>query len=145
MSFFVATSLISSVIVVGVGLFLTGYHFMYVRKNGIDPTVNYMDFSHIGQYFGVIYFSLGEIGLVFPIRHTMKHPRSYKPAFMSTITIATIFYMVFGIYGCLAHGDTQNEIILFIYDKTMPIIYACGYLYSIVGFPLLRVYSFRTL
>lgn len=132
MSFFVSTSIVSTVIVLGVGILLTTYHVHLFITNGVDETVNYLDYTQLGQYFGLIYFSLGEIGLVFPIRHAMKKPEQYKKAFMSTITLTTIAYLVFGICGCLAHGNTENEIILFIYDRSQPIIYTCGFLYSIV-------------
>lgn len=127
--FFILTTIISIVAVSSVK----------ISENGLkNLSNNYVNFSDLGEFFGVVCFSVEGFGLVLPIRSSLKKKKNFKNLFFIVCSSVILFYLIFGGISTLAFGKNLKSIVLFNFDHGYPVIYFQSLLYAIgifISFP----------
>jgi proton-coupled amino acid transporter len=136
--FFVASSLISTFFIIMCVISISMTCTFFYIAHGKNKTTNFLDLKYIGEFFGVVCFSIEGIGLMLPIRSSMKTRASFRKTFNGVCAAVIAFYFIYGSIGALAYGHDAKTIILFQYGKSYPLIYPQSLLYAIgifVSFP----------
>jgi len=136
--FFVASSLISTFFIIMCVITVSVYCSLFYVAHGKNKTTNFMDLKYVGEFFGVVCFSIEGIGLMLPIRSSMKTRSSFRKTFNGVCGAVILFYFIYGSIGAMAYGKDAKTIILFQYGKDYPLIYPQSLLYAIgifVSFP----------
>lgn len=135
---FVATSLISTFFIITCVFSVSTYSTIKYFQDGMSKTTNMAQMRHFGEFFGVVCFSIEGIGLMLPIRSSLKNRDNFRKLFnFVCIAIITIYFLS-GTAGALAYGNNVRTIILFNFSKNYPFIYPQSLLYAIgifVSFP----------
>jgi Transmembrane amino acid transporter protein len=98
---FAATSMFASVIIIVAINFIMGYQYSQVVSNGINASVHWFKPWRIGQFYGVASFSIEGIGLILPIRATMKKYHSFRWLFHVVGSVIVAWYFMFGASGAM--------------------------------------------
>ena len=136
--FFVASSLISTIFIVISILTIVFYSATYYDSNGRDATTVTLNLSHFGQFFGVVCFSIEGIGLMLPIRASLRTRSNFRMIFNSICILVIMFYFLYGLLVAMAFGANVKSVILFNFGKDYPLIYFESLLYAFgifVSFP----------
>ena len=62
-------------------------------------------------FFGVTTYCFEGIGMVLPVRNSMRNPESFKLIWGAACTAVAVLYLCFGCLGYVAFGDSVDEII----------------------------------
>lgn len=67
--------------------------------------------SKIPYVFGVVLYCYEGMGVILHIHESMEHKSSFNMVLSFTMFLVTLVYLIFGILGYLAYGDSTKEII----------------------------------
>lgn len=82
-----------------------------------------MNWEKFPEFFGMACFSLEGIGLIFPIRGSLKKPQVFTKLFVSVASFAVVTYMIFGSLSNMALGQTVKAIIFHNFPKNYTAIF----------------------
>ena len=107
MNFFVMTSAIATVVIFVTSTpdspvnVIMGYQFADITSIGVSSTANYFRFLNFPEFFGVTCYAIEGIGLIFPIRSSMKEHHGFRWTFHIVAALIVIWYFLFGMTGAL--------------------------------------------
>lgn len=78
-----------------------GYQTLQVVRNGVNTTTNKLELTHFGEFFGVMCFAIEGIGLLMPIRGSMRNPQKFRKLFHRTAFSIVTWYFLFGASGAM--------------------------------------------
>lgn len=136
--FFVTSAQIAGLFILTTIFSILTLSTIHLGREGISKSVNFLNISNFGEFFGVVCFSVEGFGLVLPIRSTMVHKERFKSVFFTVCFVVVIFYLIFGAIASLAYGKDLKTVILMNYDHGFPIIYFQSLLYAVgifISFP----------
>lgn len=125
-----ATTVLATIIILTAGLTISGYFFYFAATNGTAKDVPLVKFSYMGEFFGVVSYAIEGLGLLFPIRASLKSKKNYKSIYGSVYGVVVCFYFLLGFTGAVAYGKDLKEIVLLNFDDTITFIYPQALLYS---------------
>ena len=67
-----------------------------IHLQGINHTSTNFNWGNFPMFFGMACFSLEGIGLIFPIRGSLKQPDQFTRLFVIVASSAVLLYMIFG-------------------------------------------------
>merc|ERR1712048_508302 len=76
---------------------ISGYIINGVSKHGFSEDYTLHNWSKFPEFFGIACFSLEGIGLIFPIRGSLKQPSKFNKLFTIIAGFFTSIYIIFGI------------------------------------------------
>ena len=135
---FVATSLISTFFIITCVFSVSTYSAIKFMEDGKSNSTHMARLQYFGEFFGVVCFSIEGIGLMLPIRSSLKNRDNFRKLFNGVCIAIISIYFISGSAGALAYGDHASSIILFNFGKNYPFIYPQSLLYAIgifVSFP----------
>lgn len=107
---FAATSMFASVIIIVAINFIMGYQYSQVMGQGINNSTHWFKPMRLGQFYGVASFSIEGIGLILPIRSTMKTYHSFRWMFHSVGSVIVLWYFFFGMSGAMVELYDESAI-----------------------------------
>lgn len=111
-----------------------------INTHGIHPGHTNFNFEKFPEFWGIACFSLEGIGLIFPIRGSLKTQTTFKPLFNMICAFFIVIYIIFGVLCTLGLGDTTQEIIFHNFPKSYTSIYLLQFLYAFGIFITFPVY-----
>ena len=78
-----------------------GLQYASVYENGINSSANWFKPLRLGQFYGVVSFSIEGIGLVLPIRASMREYRDFRWLFHTMGASIVLWYLLFGVSGAM--------------------------------------------
>lgn len=124
-----------------ISLMTVGGHVIgVINSHGVHPYYTTTNWSKFPEFFGVACFSLEGIGLIFPIRGSLKKQSNFKPLF---IIVASFFVGVYILFGILCHmglGDSTKQIIFHNFPTSYMSIYILQLLYALGIFTTFPLY-----
>lgn len=129
--FFITSSMIAAIFICTTVLTIFIVSLIKIGEDGANKNYNTIDLMDTGKFFGVVCFSVEGIGLMLPIRSTLKHPSKFRFLFNSVCGMITAFYFLYGVVAAYAYGPTLQSVILLNFGHSNPIIYFQSLLYSI--------------
>lgn len=78
-----------------------GYQYSIVFDSGISNSTHWFRPLRLGQFYGVASFSMEGIGLIMPIRSTMKNYHSFRWLFHTVGGVIVTWYFFFGMSGAM--------------------------------------------
>jgi Transmembrane amino acid transporter protein len=76
-----------------------------IADKGFNHHFNTLDLFNAGRFFGVVCFSIEGIGLMLPIRSTLKTASTFRFLFNSVSSLIISFYLLYGVACVYAYGD----------------------------------------
>ncbi|KAJ9137970.1 Vacuolar amino acid transporter 3 [Pleurostoma richardsiae] len=122
-----------------------------LATKGLAPTVQLFNPAHYTLTVGAAIFAFEGIGLILPIRDSMRSPHRFEPLLALVMVIITLLFTSVGALCYAALGaDTKTEVIAN-FPQDSPLVNAVQFLYSLavlVGtpvqlFPALRILEGR--
>jgi proton-coupled amino acid transporter len=115
-----------------------GASLLKITSEGPNRNYNNLDMHMAGKFFGVVCFSIEGIGLMLPIRATLKKPSMFRFLFNSVCGMIISFYFLYGVTAAYAYGPDLKSVILLNFGHSSPVIYVQSMLYSVgifISFP----------
>ena len=79
---------------------------------GANPSYTKLNLGNAGELFGVVNFALEGVGLIFPIRSSLKRVDKFRKLFHSVSIVIMVWFLVFGIVcsmvGAFSEGNWQH-------------------------------------
>lgn len=142
MKYFAIPSMIAACLFLITIFSILGWFGHRISKNGKSTTTKFFDLSGLGTFFGVACFAIEGIGLIFPIRNSMRRQKDFRIVFHLTSFGVILMYLIFGVFGAYALGNKLPEIVLFYFNKNNLVFYYLGFAYSIgifISFPFFMI------
>jgi len=118
-------------VIIFTSLFTIGGEMVSVLKsNGIAHSSNAMNWSAFPEFFGMACFSLEGIGLIFPIRGSLKKPKIFTKLFIAVASFMVMVYIIFGTLANLALGMNTKQIIFHNFPKTYTGMFVLQFAYA---------------
>lgn len=92
------------------------------------------------MFFGMACFSLEGIGLIFPIRGSLKEPTYFTKLFVIVASSAVLLYMIFGTVSNLALGNSVMSIVFHNFPKNYTVIFILQFAYALGIFTTFPLY-----
>eukprot|EP00929_Paragymnodinium_shiwhaense_P044056 TRINITY_DN22604_c0_g1_i5.p1 TRINITY_DN22604_c0_g1~~TRINITY_DN22604_c0_g1_i5.p1 ORF type:complete len:412 (+),score=59.49 TRINITY_DN22604_c0_g1_i5:78-1313(+) len=108
-------------IFVGLGIILW-YGVDILMSTGPGPNIVPFNASKCGLFMGTIAFSFEGIPMMLPIRSSMREPEKFMSLFVPVLIFVVAFFVVFGMMGYLAYGDTVNDVVLLNLPNSDPVV-----------------------
>ena len=105
---FAATSIFASVIIFFTVNLIMGYQYGQIMEKGINNSVHWFKPLQLGQFYGVASFSIEGIGLILPIRSTMKKHHSFRWLLHTCGSLIVVLYFFFGTSGALVNYSHRS-------------------------------------
>lgn len=104
-----------------------------------DPPVDrgqlkHADFLGIPAFLGMALFSMEGIGLVFPLRSSIKNTAQFKSVFNGVLALVLVICLMFGVMSYTAFGVETPEIIFLAFGPKYEILFFLEVLYATVSF-----------
>ena len=116
-----------------------------IQHHGVAVDYTLSNWGKFPEFFGIACFSLEGIGLIFPIRGSLKDPTKYKKIFNILSGFFVSVYIFFGVLSHMALGSATKEIIFHNFPKTYRGIFVLQFLFAIGIFTTFPVYIQTTI
>jgi len=126
--------------VIGSLLLIGGNMVNVIASYGAAESTQSMNWAMFPQFFGMACFSLEGIGLIFPIRGSLKKPQIFTKLFVSIAIFAVFVYLIFGTICNFALGGATKRIIFHNFPKSYSMVFGMQFLYSIGIFTTFPIY-----
>jgi len=123
---------------------ISGFMIQGIVHHGPAPNYTLTNWSKFPEFFGIACFSLEGIGLIFPIRGSLKEPKKFSFTFNMIAGFFTIVYIIFGIVCHVGLGSMTKEIIFHNFPKTFTSIYVLQFAYALGIFITFPVFTQTT-
>ena len=120
--------------------FIGGNMVNVINLNGMSESTGAMNWSKFPEFFGMACFSLEGIGLIFPIRGSLKKPQIFTKIFVICAICAVSIYIAFGTLANFALGGATKQIIFHNFPKNYTSIFVLQFLYAIGIFTTFPLY-----
>ena len=110
MNFYVGTSLIATVVICVTVNVILGYQINTLFVSGVSNSVTWLNLWHLGEFFGVACFSVEGIGLIFPIRSSMRDYLSFRMIFHVTCGFIVFWYFLLGSTGAMVDLSSSSRL-----------------------------------
>lgn len=121
-------------------LTIAGYMAEIINLQGFNHTSSSFNWGNFPMFFGMACFSLEGIGLIFPIRGSLKEPNHFTKLFVIVASCAVLLYMIFGTISNLALGNSVMPIIFHNFPKNYSIIFVLQFAYALGIFTTFPLY-----
>lgn len=98
---FSVTSMAAAAIILFAVNLIMGYQYVKVFEDGINSSTNWFKPLRLGQFYGVASFAIEGIGLILPIRATMRDYKGFRWLFHLIGAIVVAWYFFFGMSGAM--------------------------------------------
>jgi len=111
-----------------------------IHLQGINHTSTNFNWGNFPMFFGMACFSLEGIGLIFPIRGSLKQPDQFTRLFVIVASSAVLLYMIFGTVCNLALGNSVMSIVFHNFPKNYTVIFILQFAYALGIFTTFPLY-----
>ena len=117
-------------------------YYMVKLNQKLGPSDDYTtsNWKRFPEFFGIACFSLEGIGLIFPIRGSLKTPSNFRIQFNWIASFMVQIYISFGMLCHISLGGSTKEIIFHNFPKSFKGIFVLQFLFAIGIFTTFPVY-----
>lgn len=123
---------------------ISGFMIQGIAHHGPSSDYTLHNWSKFPEFFGIACFSLEGIGLIFPIRGSLKEPKKFLTTFNAIAAFWSGLYIVFGILCHVALGSLTKEVIFYNFPKSFTSIYIFQFAYALGIFITFPVFTQTT-
>lgn len=111
-----------------------------IHLQGVNHTATHFNWGKFPEFFGMACFSLEGIGLIFPIRGSLKNPTIFTKLFVIVASGAVLLYMIFGTITNFALGNSTETIVFHNFPKNYTVIFILQFAYALGIFTTFPLY-----
>ncbi|KAG7880434.1 hypothetical protein KL937_001996 [Ogataea polymorpha] len=116
--------------------------------NGVSPKVSLFQPNTWTLFMGTAVFAYEGIGLLIPIKESMKHPEQFQKLLILVMVVVTVIFVTLSTISYLSYGDDVKMVILMNFPQTnfaliIQICYALAILLStpLQLFPAIKIFE----
>ncbi|KAG7862596.1 hypothetical protein KL919_001726 [Ogataea angusta] len=120
----------------------------HLLVNGISPKVSLFQPNTWTLFMGTAVFAYEGIGLLIPIKESMKHPEQFQKLLILVMVVVTVIFVTLSTISYLSYGDDVKMVILMNFPQTnfaliIQICYALAILLStpLQLFPAIKIFE----
>ncbi|XP_019755607.1 proton-coupled amino acid transporter-like protein CG1139 isoform X3 [Dendroctonus ponderosae] len=136
------TSFANFITVVSFGII---YYYIFQEPITFEGRLAIGQLTNMPLFFGTVMFALESIGMVLPLQHEMKNRAHFSKPFGTLnvgMFLVTTMYIVMGLFGYLAYGDTVKASISYTIDPESKIAQVCKLLLALAIFTSFSLFMY---